>query len=273
MSEPITGDRTVESLRFVRDLSDGQIHPFSEIELLHSSKPINVFDAQAIIDKYAARPRRIEAHIQLTDVESFTAYLSRFGDPFGVPADDPILIVAEIKAAKIVAKIDYHTRNSPSWCGHTATLISQRTPEWGAFSNVNGKFQTQDEFARFLERYSSWIVAPDAATVVELVENLEGTTTGTWSAKPNRTNGNFKFSHEEETITTVTVPTKLGIEIKPFYHSKSEPIGVRIQHKFVGGKPQFALVIDNIEEVEYEALLQTIEEVKTATGLPVLVGP
>lgn len=269
----IIGDRTIESLKFVRDLSDGQIQQFSAIQLLHSSKPINVFDAQAIIDKYAAHPRRIEAHIQLTDVESFTAYLARFGDFDGRPADDPILIVAEIKAAKIVAKIDYHTLNSPSWCGHTATLISQRTPEWGAFSNVNGKFQTQDEFARFLERYSSWIVAPDAATVVEVIENLEGSTTGKFTAKVNRTTGNFKFGYEEETITTVTVPTNLGIEIKPFYHSKVEPVGVKIQYRFVGGSPQFALVIDNVEKIEYEALLQTIQEVETANGLPVLVGP
>jgi hypothetical protein len=262
-------------LEFVRGMTDGQIKQIDVggVALLHSKETIEVEDLQAIVDKYAKGPRRIEAHIQLTDVDSLTSYLARFGDPFGVPADDPILIVAEIKAARIVAKIDYHTHDSPSWCGHTATLISQRTPEWGAFSNVNGKFQTQDEFARFLEKYSSWIIQPDAATVVELVENLEGTTTGTWSAKPNRTNGNFKFSHEEETITTVTVPVKLLIEIKPFYHSKSEPIGVRIQHKFVGGKPQFALIIDNIEEVEYEALLQTIQEVETATGLPVLVGP
>lgn len=275
-------DQTIESLRFVAALAEDSIP--ATIEYIDGVqflvKGTTVVDLTKLTELYQSGPRRIKASQEFIDVRSFATYLARFGmsaigkDLEVTPLSSMGILKASIKNAQVVAAIDYHTAADPAWCEHLACLVSKRTPEWESLKNASGKYVSQSEFALYLDRYASWVVQPDAASLAESVMQLEGTNNSAWSSKVNRSTGAYKFSVQEEVLTNVEIPQKMILDMAPFYHSPAVAVTAKIRFKIgKDGTPTFALEVDNLEKIEYDALIATFTDVQNQTGLTVLVGP
>jgi len=219
------------------------------------------------LEQFADKPYRVKEERQFVDVVSFTGYLSAMG--YGTTA-----LFGSLKQANVLAILDYREKADPSWHSDRATLVMARTPEWEAFRAVNGRPQAQADFALFLERWAYVVESPDPANLAEIARNLEGATTGKFSAKINHQNGSFKLGYEEDTVlSSVFVPEKMTIKVAPFFASPPLEIVVPIRIRVREGVVSFMLDIPNLERIEMDALISVFSDVTAAIDLPVYVGP
>lgn len=264
-----------ESLKFVHGLGKDKvvlttIDGFSFAVMPNGS---SLIDVEKMLEPYRSEPRRIDAQVQVLDVQSFDSYIKRFFAGGATAEIDAPLLKGSIDDAEVTAYLDYHTAKRADWCKHTCTLISKKTPQWVAFKAVNDKPQSQDGFAKFVDRWGQWITEPKAARLSELVMALEGGTNQVWSSKKERKDGSYNIAVQSDNTFTVKIPEVLNLRIAPFYHSPDQEVLAKIWLNVKDGAPTFTLSIDNLEQIEYEALTDTFEVVRQTVGLSVLVGP
>lgn len=264
------GDQTIESLKWAHDLGFAERYPYiQELDGHSVAVSVNSDDGSVgviTLESLAATPYRIREHQKFIDIRSYAAYVGQFRGA--------TVQFGSVSRGNVLAVLDYHADNEPSWATHKAELVSMVTPEWAAFKKSNDKWFSQLEFADFLERWNHVIIEPEAAHISEIALNLEGSVDGVFQAKINRTNGASTFSYEEDVKTNkLTVPSKFKIAVQPFYSSVLTDILILLRFKIEGQRPKFQLVIQNVERIEYEALLEAFKKVEMETGEPVLVGP
>lgn len=242
-------------------------HPF--VVWPDDSGGVSYLDFESLVKERRAGPRRLVASPQFITVESFAEYVQHFA-----VASPGVLIHGSIDKATVTATLDYHTTVSPAWCDHTATLVSKRTPEWIEMKAASGVHKSQKDFADFIDKWGAWVIDPIPTELIKIIEDLDGHTGGTWGSKVVRQNGSYRFSHTEETVTNIEVPTKFVVQVQPFYSSEPVKVDVKLQYKITKDNGvTFALILDNPLHVEYKCLMETFSAVEMAIGTSVLVGP
>jgi uncharacterized protein YfdQ (DUF2303 family) len=119
-----------------------------------------------------APPTRIKRGVTLTDVQSFAMYVNTYKEA-------GTIIFASILdgAASFTCILDYHDKDKPQFCSHTATFKTVSTPEWVTWQNANRKRMGQVEFANWIEDNLHLFVSPkdtSAPSGAELLELVKG---------------------------------------------------------------------------------------------------
>lgn len=128
------------------------------------------------LDRFLKEPRRIKQEQVNLSLDSFIDYLDRFG------RDETVVFVRTnpfmLDHMDLLAIIDYHDRDDgadtdrPSFCTHVVhagLFVSNQLRRW---HGATGKWMNQEDFALFLEDNLPDIIEPDAATVLEQVQDL-----------------------------------------------------------------------------------------------------
>jgi uncharacterized protein YfdQ (DUF2303 family) len=222
-----------------------------------------------------AVPQRSTGTVAVHDVESFMAAI-------GQRADDDIMpiIYADEEASALVAVLDDDHASLPGWRQYRVTLDLRRTAGWAAWVGVSNKHLTQEAFAEFVEERSPDFIEPDAATMLELAQSVEGKTSVNWKQGNRLKDGSRQILWDETveakagTSGQLAVPDRLTIGIKPFYGSPDTKVEVLLRLRIKERKLFLVPLIPRLVEIERAIFSSMVAEIaQRPETWPIVRGP
>lgn len=225
-------------------------------------------------DRYALPPWP-EASLFLDDRRSLVTYTNRFSQP------EKSVIFADYSEGTITTALDWHPHNQSPAFGlaaaavHRATLKLFASEEFARWDAMAGKMHDQAEFARFLEENAADIMAPDAASMIELSRDFEATVGQTYKAATRLDNGDRKlvFTSETNVQSGVTIPQRFTLSIPVYNGEEPEDLNALFRWRAApGGGVQLGFVWHRLEYRRRARFAAIANQVAEETGLPVVFG-
>lgn len=180
------------------------------------------------IDDPDRTPGFATATVEVDDCASLIAYANRF-------RSDRSVLVADIDALTVTAHLDWHPANQGDEGflvegerdAHRVILKLRLSEELARWKEMEGKLHDQDAFARFLEENAADVLAPDAASMIELSRDFEATSGQVYKSSIRLDNGDRQLRFETETRapSNIVIPSEFQLSI-PLYNGE-EPQTVR----------------------------------------------
>lgn len=222
-------------------------------------------------------PRRRTGLVALGDAASFCRYVTAF-------KLTETLVFADPDTNVLTAIFDYHEAGpsgAPRWGGHRATLTLRHTTAWTNWTQTDGKKVSQLEFAEFIENNLMDIADPDGATILQISRSLEATKTVGFASGLRLSSGETQLTYTEKIDATsgvdtkrMTIPERFVIGVVPFDGGTEKyRVEARLRYR-IGGGGALTLGVDLLRPdlVEDDAFNQTLQAIKTAIGVDILVG-
>lgn len=203
------------------------------------------------IERVLSCPNRISDVVEALDLASFLGYLSRF-------ADETTIVFANPTTSTLRAVLDYHDAAQPSWCSHHLTYTCPLSLEWQAWKANSGKLLPLADFADHIERNLPDIVAPDAATVLEISRGLTGKKDVKFTTSQRLEDGSFQLAYEENVSAASAkgnhkVPPLLTLGLRPYIGAEPFQIDARLRYRVADG----GTLLIGYELVRPERVLET----------------
>jgi uncharacterized protein YfdQ (DUF2303 family) len=203
------------------------------------------------LDARRAGPHRRQGTTKLTEVDSFIAFLKRWGSTDTV-------VYADTAALSLTAVIDDHPAGDASaWRGHRAVYSCPRAAEWIAWTGQADTPMTQTAFADWIEARLEDLVAgdgmPKPTELLTMARDLTIRTKGTFERKINPTNGDSVLVNKNETeIGSTVIPRAFLVAIPPFEGGPRYQIEARVRFTLENG-PRFTFTLHRAKEIERDA--------------------
>lgn len=231
-------------------------------------------------DQYRDNPAQLTAAVALTHADSLLEYWDKHRDE----ASD---MWADRERRTITAVLDAHWGTQMEederarWQSHRATLTLALSEAMTAWLGLNGKIVEQVQFAEFCEDWMSVIAAPDAADLIEMVQDFHATINGTFKAGFKLANGARQHQYTEQIDATVkggtvAVPQAITLSL-PIWrgaadrHELTARIRTRVNHGGAG-KLGIGFKLDRPTDVIDAAFEAEVARVQEHIGRPVLRG-
>ncbi len=217
------------------------------------------------LENLLSAPLRQKISRPLFTVCDFIAYVNRFKRPeTTVYCTDGL----------ITAVIDHRGTEAPTWDDHAVTVKIDRSEPLLRWLEKNKKPLSQEEFADFLEERALEIVVPQAAEILELVQELHVTkNSSVRSSVRNNGRHSIAFNQDQQIKGAgggVDLPTSFEIRIEPFKRQKvTTDIRALLRVKLREEKPVFVFDLQRVEERLEQALGEITETISDLTKLPV----
>lgn len=215
----------------------------------------------------------IKQKVQMLDTGSFVAYVNRFQDN-GVTT-----IFGDYRAMKIRALIDYHSRldqPQPGRLAHDVEFIPPWSEQWARWRVIDGKPQTQREFAEFIEENLQDVVTPEGAAFLDLVTGLQATKKVAFASGVRLHDGSNQLTYSEDVEArgkgTITFPSEFEIGVPLLFGGEAYRIRCLLRYRIDEGKLVFAVRVHRRLFLEQTAFNDVVAEVAKGTGLQVLLG-
>ncbi|XMN09349.1 DUF2303 family protein [Streptomyces griseobrunneus] len=185
-------------------------------------------------------PARKSGTTLVRDVDSFLAYFDKHGD-------DHSEVYADVERRTITAVLDAHTGEDARWGGHRVELHLRETSAWRAWTSMDGQLVPQGQFAEFIEDNLVDLVEPTAATMLELAESFEVTTSAEFQSSQRLDSGARKFSYVEEQTGKaghkgdITIPATLTLALRPFEGTEPYKVIARFKYRLDKAKGELRL--------------------------------
>lgn len=191
-------------------------------------------------EQYLDAPKRKKGTAVVRDVDSFLAYFDKH-------ADDSTEVYADDATRTVTAVLDAHTDGIARWGQHRVQLQLRETAAWLAWTRADNQLLPQEKFAEFVEDNLPDLVEPDSATMLEIAESFQATTSAEFQSSQRLDSGARKFSFVEEQTAKaghkgdITIPATLTLALRPF--EGSEPYKVTARFKYRLDKAKGALTL------------------------------
>lgn len=225
---------------------DGAKHPF--IVIPEGSVAID-------LEKFLSQPIRIKDVRSFNDLASFIDYVNIF-------KADRTVIFADNTQPKIVALMDYHLPDNPSWCSHSAEYAPQLTNEWRTWAGKNNLVFTQSAFAEFIEDNIADVVSPSGAELLEIAQSLEAKKNLDFKSAVRLSDGTQELVFSESVQTKVHVPTEIKLGLSPFFNSPKYEVCARLRYRIVDNKLVFVYVLNRPQKVLEDAFARMLVEIE-----------
>ncbi|MFC8625653.1 DUF2303 family protein [Streptomyces anulatus] len=185
-------------------------------------------------------PARKSGTTLVRDVDSFLAYFDKHGD-------SNTEVYADVERRTITAVLDAHTDEDARWGGHRVELHLRETSAWRAWTSMDGQLVPQGQFAEFIEDNLVDLVEPTAATMLELAESFEVTTSAEFQSSQRLDSGARKFSYVEEQTGKaghkgdITIPATLTLALRPFEGTEPYKVIARFKYRLDKAKGELRL--------------------------------
>ena len=160
--------------------------------------------------QYAEKPEARSGTYQVADADSFKQALKFW-------PSDQLTIWVQHEGREVVAVLnDAPGGDNPTlvgWGDHRVVYRLRQSPEWLHWLDHDGELMAQDEFADHIENGLPDIAIPDGAELLEMVQNLHGTTSVVWRNKVNVNSGAITAEYVEEIDGQTSTKTNGSIEI------------------------------------------------------------
>jgi len=217
-------------------------------------------------DEFREKPPWISSQPSFTKTESLVDYL------YSAEAAQLARYFANDMKFEIVAVMDPHEAENPSFERWKATLQFTPSPEWCAWKRVSGTWLEGDEFRLFLENNLEYFTGDFAgAKLLEMSRNLRiksGTNTE-FDYTGSGGDREIKFEHNvnaggQAGGTTVKFPEQLDAELRVFRNCETFKFKPRLRVVHVKGDLRFSIDLMETEAIEERAFTH---EVKTFQNL------
>ena len=154
----------------------------------------------------------------------------------------------------------------------------ERSLAWGAWVGLaKGNYVSQKVLAEFLEDWRHTVVAPDAATLMELATDMQGHKGAEWRSGQRLKDGTIQVSYVEEVRATnregvIEVPGALTIFVPVFDGEPPIEIQARLRWSVDDGKVTFRVVLPPIEEVEQGQMIVIGNRLVEWAATPLVFG-
>ena len=214
-------------------------------------------------DKYAATPRHVEAHRQVTDAASFVAYVNRHKTPGSE-------VYAHIPTSNVVAIIDSHegTDKDPGWQKHRLTLALEKSKAWLAWEAADGKLVTQETFADFLDDRYLDVIEPSAAQMIDIARTFQAKTKVDFTSAVRETSGDVHIGYVEETAAKagqkgdIEIPSKIQLALRPYVGGPIYSIWASFRYRLNGGDLRLGFKPERPENVLEAAFADIVTEIR-----------
>lgn len=247
----------------IRQVSDGE-----------GGKRLEVFaDALEHLEARQPSPARRKGSHTLHELDSLIVHVNRY-------KNDDAIAWANAGAAQIVVVFNDHPSGDhrAAWRDHRATYTCPKSPEWLAWTALDGVPMPQDKFADFVEsrledlsQHSDGL--PKPLEVLAMARNLIIRSKGTYERQLNPTTGeNLLVSKTENETTSTAIPRAFGLAIPVFENGAKYAVEARVRLAMTEGKPMFSFVLHRRKEIERDAFGDVRKAIAEQTGIVVLAG-
>ncbi|MFB7399742.1 DUF2303 family protein [Streptomyces rubiginosohelvolus] len=212
-------------------------------------------------------PARKSGTTVVRDVDSFLAYFDKHGD-------ESTEVYADVESRTITAVLDAHTAEAARWGGHRLELRLRATSAWTAWMGANNDLMSQALFAEFIEDNLVDLVEPDSATMLELAQSFEATTSAEFQSSQRLDSGQRRFSYTEDVQAKagakgdIVIPATLTLALRPFEGCEAYRVTARFRYRLDRQKGVLTLGF-KIERPE-DTLSAAFEDIRTLVddGIP-----
>ncbi len=263
MSTPDNHDQGAGLVDAIADLA-----PDPQILVVEPDKQaylITPKDAQATpidleaLQPHPARPRNT---VHPSTVGDLIKYTTRH-------VDGCTTIWVDADSRTVTAILNDHDPSArPGWGDHRAVLKLTTTPEWDHWAGSDQCSLTQLEFAEHIEDGYNELVDPDAATMLELAQDLEGSAGGSFKSRQRLSDGSIgvQFDHDV-TITgggsdQVAFPDRLELRLCPLIGEDPVAMTARLRVRVNAGKLTITYKLDRPQQVIRTACDLIVEQLR-----------
>lgn len=227
----------------------------------------------ADLENYLPMPRRVRNNVNFKDVASFLAYYERFKE--GVK---PVIFGKfDNGIFSLRCVFDYDEDSAaPRHGDNVAQLTLIVENDFARWQSLDRKMIGQEAFADFIEDFTQIFISPDGATMLEMVQELQGSKKVEWIKGTRLQNGQQSLEYQE-TLTaagrkgSVTVPSTFTIKLPIFKGLEPVSLDVNLRWRMDDEKRvHFGYKIMGLDKHITDATGQIIDAVQKATGLQVL---
>jgi uncharacterized protein YfdQ (DUF2303 family) len=230
-----------------------------------------VIDTERLLAPYKPQPRRQRGQVALTTPASLVAYLN----------DHKIAgskIFADWRRSTATAVLNDHAGFDAGWGDHRAVLTLMATPEWSAWTALDGKWLSQEDFAEHILATASDVVAPSAADLMEMAETFVATKSVNFKSGSRLRDGQRQLTYVEVIEAqagpagNVTIPESILLRLAPFDGAEPVEMGARIRYRINEGALRLGYVLDRPDLVLRTAFAGVVAGVEEQTGITALWG-
>ncbi|MDP8961520.1 MAG: YfdQ family protein [Actinomycetota bacterium] len=227
------------------------------------------------VERYRNAPvtRRGTVHVHTPD--ALVTYARRCLD------EEASTLWGDLEAATITVVLNDHGKlqiGSPGWADHRAILQLRPSPEWEAWTRIDGGWRSQVELAEFLEERVQDIVDPDGATLLEVARTFHATSTARFKSAIALHSGEQQLVYEQEIdgkagrTGQAEIPREFTLFIRPFFGT--DPVDVHGQFRFRVREGSLALGVRllRVQDVRRGAIGEALEVVSQELALPAIEG-
>lgn len=232
-------------------------------------------DVLKAIEERRAHPLRKRGTLTLTEVSSFVEAVNRW-------KRDTTVIYADTERFRLEAVIDEHPPRDPQWAQDAdwrqdrVIYTCPRSPEWLAWTAVDGVEMPQAKLGDFLESRLEDLIAADGMPkpleVLSVARKLTIRTRGEFTREIDPTTGNHVLVNKvESTSDSTSIPRAFALAIPVFEGGERYQMEARVRLR-VEGAALFTLVLHRRKEIERDAFLAVRRAVADETKRLVLAG-
>lgn len=214
-------------------------------------------------------PKSIKQAVTLQNAEALIEYLNRF-------KRDDSLLLADVAESRIVGVVDYHAKDKAQLTEHRATLALPFSEEWKTWTAINGQLKPQLEFARFVEENAPDIKAPDAASLLEAVRDLQAKRSVNFiqAVRTASDNESFEFNDNTEARTKgdLELPTKFTLSIPVYFGDSDVEVPAFLRWKLEDGKLLLGIKLHRAEHIRQAAFQLIVTDATEKTGVMAVFG-
>jgi len=219
------------------------------------------------------KPKRVQALVNFRDAKDFADYINEHKlDAYTrifLDTSDP-----RNKGVTATAIMDYHgpqgSNANGGFCLHRAVLLAPLHSDLLAWIGLVGKPQGQEEFALFIEDHAGSVAKPSPANLIKVALDLQGSLTGTYTAKVDLDRANATLHYEAEQGTgEVEVPRQIDLYTPMFDGGSNETFTVNLAMKVNSGRPAFTVRMPGLLPKLRDAARHLRDLLAEKTGLPV----
>lgn len=239
------------------------------------------------------RPRRAAGTFTVHDAESFVAYLRRHDT---AEAE----VWADLGRQRLTAVLNAHGRTDPppgdsadppradgpeadesaGWQDHRLELDLRTTPEWVAWTALDGQLSDQATLAEHIEDHVDTIIDPPGATMLELVQHFHATTGVVFQSSKALSSGERQLTYREDVQASagksgqLTIPGTFDLALAPFDGLDPYKVRARFRYRMNGGHLAIGYVLNRPDDVLRAAFTDQLTAVESALNgaVPIYAG-
>jgi hypothetical protein len=219
----------------------GSLEPYRAVEEANEAYPSRVLAVNGAVkleslERFQARPNRIQHQAVLDSSTAFVNYVNRFkGSQTSVYLD----IVSE--EPSFLAVIDHHGAGVPDWRDHRASFTPRVSLEWKAWTTLHerGPVSQQDLLAFFEDNLND-LFNPAPSVMLSHLQKFELVEKHVYQSAMNLDNGNIAVTYiKDGQPKKVEFPHSIQLRIPVLENEEGIHVDGRLRYKTSEGRISF----------------------------------